>query len=126
MAKPDKLFPIAVRNAHNHYVMREIWLRRRPKDLIWFELDATILSLDHVAFEVYDMKDMCNGGRGAFVTTIEFELNAGECMVVKSVINEHMRTIAYGMFREARAARELAAENAERKEIYDNLTFEDY
>lgn len=126
MAKPDKLFPITIRNAHQHYIFRKIWDIKRPAKLTWYEVDAVILSPIRIAFNVYDMEDTCYGGRGHFIDTVGYDLTVKETETIKPVMEDTMKTIAHGMFREAKAARELVLETAERKEIFDNLTFEDY
>jgi len=58
---------------------RSIWMRIRPKDLIWYATDLEILDPNRIQLFVYEMKDTFYGGIGRKIYDTEvMEFTPGE------------------------------------------------
>jgi hypothetical protein len=76
----DNLFPIKVLGYKDScsYDMERLFRRYKPKDMGWYEVDMTIMSETKVSFDVYDMADLCYGGRGDHQVTFEVTVDPKE------------------------------------------------
>lgn len=64
------LFPFTVCNVAGYPDIRNEFLKVKPTDMMWYELDVEIKAQTSVVFHVYDMYDNVHGGRGDLIASL--------------------------------------------------------
>jgi hypothetical protein len=107
------IFPFTVKAYDNTYYVqqpqcRKSFLAVKPKDLLWYAFDVTVLTAEEAEFTVYDMADFVYGGIGKKTTTLKGRLTKEESdSLIKSRINSLSEYLEEQEFKLARKKRVL-------------------